>query len=372
MDWADDTMASYSSWRDPSSVHNDREKPEVAAPGSEIQSTTNSSPWIGSVGSGTSYAAPVVTGISALLMERAPALAVWPEGVKAILMATAVHNIEGVSALSEWDGAGGVAADLADNVARRVPGLLGGDWGGQSYSCSAATTTNLVTMALTAGAQTRATVTWDTDPNYSAYHLQPGADLDIQIQGPNGYVTGSYSWDNGYETVEFVPAVAGNYTLQVNKFRCSYNPQWLGWAMFQNETTGRQLVSAHSNKCADVASGSMSNGGNILQWGCHNGSNQRWVLGAVGPHYKLTALHSGLVLDVSGVSTSNGANVYQWGWWGGNNQLWDLVPSGSHYELKAVHSGKCLDLDNGGMADGTNILQWGCHGGSNQKWRLQP
>jgi hypothetical protein len=365
-------MAAYSSWRDPSSLHNDREKPEVVAPGTEIQSTTNAAPWIGAVGSGTSYAAPVVAGISALLMERAPALAVWPESMRGILMATAVQNIEGASSLSEFDGAGGVVADLADNVARRVIGLLGGDWGGQSYTCNAATTTTLTTMALTAGHQTRATVTWDTDPTYSAYHLQPGADLDISVYGPSGYVTGSYSWDNGYEHVEFVPTVTGNYTLEVNKFRCSHNPQWLGWAMFQNEMTGRQLVAAHSNKCDDVASGSMSNGGNVLQWTCHNGSNQQWVLGAVGSYYKFTALHSGLVLDVSGISTVDGANVHQWGWWGGNNQLWDLVPSGSHYELKPVHSGKCLDVTGGGTADGANILQWSCHGGSNQKWRLQP
>ena len=49
-----------------------REKPEVTAPGSNIMSTTTASPWYGNIGSGTSYAAPMVTGVAADIEKNIP------------------------------------------------------------------------------------------------------------------------------------------------------------------------------------------------------------------------------------------------------------------------------------------------------------
>jgi len=228
--WSGDTMSSCSSYVDPTSTHSDREKPEVAAPGTNINSTTNASPWTGPIGSGTSYAAPMVTGVAALLMQRNSSLASWPEAIKAILMTTAVHNIEGDARLSERDGAGGIAADRADDVARGV----NGNWGGQSYTCSTATGLDVATISLTAGQRTRATIAWDNDPNYSSYASQPGADLDFQVvNSSNVVVASSASYDNTYEIVDFTPSTTGSYKLRVNKYRCDYSPRWLGWAWRQ-------------------------------------------------------------------------------------------------------------------------------------------
>jgi hypothetical protein len=223
-----DVMAPCSSWKDPTSTHNDREKPEVAAPGTNINSTTTGWPWTGGVGSGTSYAAPMVTGVAALLMQRNTNLQSWPESVKAILMATALHNIEGVERLSEYDGAGGIDAARADWVAM---GGSTGSWGGISYSCSTTTPLDVATVYLTGGKRTRVVIAWDNDPNYGSYASQPGADLDLEVISPSGSaVAGSYSWDNTYEIVDFTPSSSGNYKLRVNRFRCNYSPRWLGWA----------------------------------------------------------------------------------------------------------------------------------------------
>lgn len=52
--WSDDAMWSCSSWRNPSSTNNDRQKPEIVAPGVNINSTTTSNPWTGDVRAGTS------------------------------------------------------------------------------------------------------------------------------------------------------------------------------------------------------------------------------------------------------------------------------------------------------------------------------
>jgi hypothetical protein len=229
-DEATHQMAGFSSGADPGSTHGDREKPEVAAPGVDFISTTNASPFIGSVGSGTSFAAPMVTGTAALLMDRNAALQMWPEAVKAILMATAWNNIEGSGRLSELDGAGAIFADDADLVA----GHTRGDWVGVNYPCFTATDITVLTMSLTAGQRVRAAIAWDTDPNYSDYDLRPSADLDLLVDGPSGgVVASSSSFDNNYEIVDFVAPSTGTHAIRVHKFRCDESPRYLGAAFFK-------------------------------------------------------------------------------------------------------------------------------------------
>lgn len=81
----------------------DVEKPDVVAidnaPGVNPQSGT----WVNA--GGTSFAAPAVAGMVALLQDRYPFTAVWPELTRPLIMASAVsHNVEG-NQLSRNDGA---------------------------------------------------------------------------------------------------------------------------------------------------------------------------------------------------------------------------------------------------------------------------
>ncbi len=229
---SDDVMAAYSSYVDPSSAHNDREKPEVVAPGSNIISTTTASPWVGNVGSGTSYSTPMVAGITALMYQRDVSLILWPEATKAILMATAIRNKEGAARLSEKDGAGGVWALGADMVASNQTSK--GGWGANTYSCVRPTNWNVGTMNLQAGRKVRVVIVWNQNPNYTYYASKPSADLDLQIFGPlNNIVASSYSYDNTYEIAEFTPSSAGTYTIQVDNVRCELTPKRLGWAWYQ-------------------------------------------------------------------------------------------------------------------------------------------
>jgi subtilisin family serine protease len=231
----DDTMNDTSSWKDPLSAHGDREKPEVVAPGTDITSTTAGTPWIASVGSGTSFSAPFVAGQTALLYQRNSALRAWPESTKAIIMATAIQNKEGATRLSEKDGAGGIWAVEADWVARN--NSTHGRWGGDEYDCTSNTPTawDATTMSLTAGHKTRVVLVWDQNPDYSFYATQPSADLDLQIWRTTSPlqktpVAESSTWDNTYEIVEFTPSVTGTYSLRINKFRCDLTPGYMGWA----------------------------------------------------------------------------------------------------------------------------------------------
>jgi subtilisin family serine protease len=228
--WSGDTMNVCSSWRDPTSTNGDREKPEMSAPGTNINTTHTASPWIGANVTGTSFSSPIVAAAAALLIDRNSTLGSWPEAVKAILMATAVHNIEGSARLSEFDGVGGLVAQYADDVARRV----NGNWAGRSYTCTTANPLNATTMALTAGRRTRVVIVWDNDPAYASYATRPSADLDLSIRNPAGsVVASSVSYDNTYEIVDFTPSTSGTYTLRITRPRCSLSPRYLGWAWFR-------------------------------------------------------------------------------------------------------------------------------------------
>jgi len=230
----DESMNPTSSYGDPVSSNGDREKPELAAPGTLMFTTTTATPFLGDhysgsgiEVSGTSFSAPVVTGVTALLMQRNNALRFWPESVKAILMASALGNIEGAARLSEKDGAGSVDATWADQLAQRSYG----NWNGQAYNCSYPLDYTFASFTLAAGERLRAVIAWDTTTSYSDYFNRPSADLDLGLFNSAGtQVANSSSWDNTYEIIDFTAPANGTFSLRVHKYRCDVAPRYLGWA----------------------------------------------------------------------------------------------------------------------------------------------
>jgi subtilisin family serine protease len=224
--WADDTMYVCSSFANPISTHGDREKPEVVAPTVNLTVTKTGPANLDTV-SGTSGASPLVLSGAAIMIQSKSMLAVWPEIIRATLMATATHNIEGDRRLSDKDGAGGV------NFAEAVS-LLGDPKraGGQWYACDGSTASPLIITTLTAGPRTRqrVVISWDTDPSYSNYSNEPSADIDLEITDPQGrVVAASRSFDDTDEIVDFDTFLPGTFTARAVKFRCDL-PTWLGWA----------------------------------------------------------------------------------------------------------------------------------------------
>jgi len=228
--WNDDTMATYSSYIDPASTHDDREKPEVVAVSGQLGSTTTdstslSSPWIDNAGSGTSFAAPVISGEAALLMQRQPQLSTWPETIKAIIMASAVHNIEGNSRLSEKDGAGGVdiykAFEIVNNNQFQSNTVTYSDFPLNYY------------INAQAGQKVRAVISWNSQPDDHHPPLYDNlvSDLDLVVFGPtDNFVTNSNSYDNNYEIVEFTAPTTGQYRLQNTRIRFDGTTERVGFA----------------------------------------------------------------------------------------------------------------------------------------------
>jgi Subtilase family len=220
---ADDIMRATSSFVDPTSTVGDREKPEVSAPGTNIRMLSNGFPWTGQTDSGTSFAAPQVAGTAARLIQRKPFLGIWPEQLRAILMASAVNNIEGATRLSDVDGAGMMAVNPAVRI------LDNNRHGGRHVDCGTFGRSQVVsTTALRADQRLRASISWTADPSAADHANRPSADLDLEVRGPSGSVF-SASWDNTSEIVDFRAPTAGTYEIRVINFRCARST-FVGWA----------------------------------------------------------------------------------------------------------------------------------------------
>jgi hypothetical protein len=215
----DDVMHCTSSFRNPTSPRFDREKPEVAAPGTNISSLKLATPGFscsaGDVGLGTSYSSPMVAGIASLLMSGRPSLKIYPEAVKALILAGAMHNLEGSDRLSERDGAGGVDALTSYQSA------INGTYKWMSVTPSSFDSSGMITIDigyLLAGQRLKAALVWDSNPSsdYSTDALK--ADLDLLVQGP-GVSEWSASWDSSFEVADFTVPATGYYTIKIRKRR---------------------------------------------------------------------------------------------------------------------------------------------------------
>jgi hypothetical protein len=175
-----------------------------------------------------------VASAAAVLQEGDPNLKVWPEEVKAILMASAFHNVEGSARLSDIDGAGGMEAWQALRIVIHPSNKRNS--GNTTYYCPVGSWTTLTSFFAPAGTVVRAVIAWDTDPSYASYVTQPSSDLDLRVTNvPGGGTFSVYSSsnDNTYEIVEFTAPGGGiALDLQVDDWRCSEPSGYtfLGWA----------------------------------------------------------------------------------------------------------------------------------------------
>ena len=211
-------MAGFSSGADPGSDSGDREEPDLAAPGVNFTGLLPSAGGgpTGNIGSGTSYATPVMVGGAALAEQKTPFLAGFPETEKAVLMAAACHNIEGGQAISELDGAGGPDFLEMFNL------LNLNRFRGDSIANGSGVAITQSFAGVSAGQEIRVALAWDTNTSYSLYATDPSDDLDLVLKRPNGTVAAtSSSFDNTNEVIEFVADAAGTWTIEVNRFRTS-------------------------------------------------------------------------------------------------------------------------------------------------------
>jgi hypothetical protein len=228
--WTGDNMDVCSSFGDPAGdtatfVH---AKPEVATVGATISSTLISTSAliteaIGPVGSGTSYASPMVTSLAADIIGARPGFSDEPERIKSIIMATALHNIEGSAKFSDQDGAGGIDGTAAlATVEREHSDDLGIDSG----------TTFPITYTQFAykGERVRFVINWQSNPagDYTSDPLPADLDLVALRADQATVLDSSTSSYNSFEIVDFVAPASETYYFRISKFAYSGSNTWLG------------------------------------------------------------------------------------------------------------------------------------------------
>lgn len=229
----DDIISSYSNYIDPfvpgstTSVIN---KPEVVAVGCHnyptssttggYRSTTNVDPWTGRVGCGTSYAAPAVVGTALLLDQINSTFKLWPEAIKAIIMATSTQNIEGSGTFSDKDGAGRIRTDLAVNLTQKPA-----QYKYYGFNPSTYTVTNEFNFSRPLNGRLRCALVWDSATSSETLpatdRLLTDLDLRIVRVSTGTTVATSASSYNAFEIVDVNVPAADNYYVQVNRFGTS-------------------------------------------------------------------------------------------------------------------------------------------------------
>jgi hypothetical protein len=222
------TSSYVSSWRNGVP----QELPHVTADGGCITA-------VGVTDAGTSFAAPAVTGMAAGLTEGAPALASWPEALKAIFLASPVTTAIGSPDGCPWryrrdaagactlldgrDGTGRVNGSRAELIAGapHVAGstaIRGHDYGYVTKASFDGTSNHFLTEAHLAtgsgicnalGERLRVALAWDSDASCTSGSPESCSDsldmdLDIRVyEEPGDSLVGqSATTVNSYEHVD--------------------------------------------------------------------------------------------------------------------------------------------------------------------------
>ncbi|MCG6187894.1 S8/S53 family peptidase [Maribellus maritimus] len=244
-------MSASSTFRNPGTSHGDRELPEISANGVGVTAD-------GITMTGTSQASPAVVGVSALLQGTNSTLKHWPEGCRAILLASATKNVVGNTwwqdvsgGVDAKDGAGAVNACEGVNVAKNrrwgnAPATRRG-WDVGLLSSSSFGSDKKSTFEYKVSVpnyiwgprKVKVALAWTSKTKktsflfWSWYMSKLKVDLDLMIYDENGALVGySGSWDNSYEIAEFTGQPGKTYTIKIRRWSGTESTWYgIGWTV---------------------------------------------------------------------------------------------------------------------------------------------
>jgi putative cell wall-binding protein len=232
-------------------AHGDFNKPNLVGPAVGVR-TAN-----GLHASGTSVATPIVSGIAAQIIARRPQLGTLPEATRAILTASAIHHVPlangAVSA--DHEGAGMANAKWANRILNSGDGT----WGGHAVGVIGPGDTPTASISVRAGDRVRVALAWSSHTSGASDLGKADAlrsDLDLRVVQPDGRVSGSWSFDNSYEWVEFTAARSGTATISVphDRFETDAERYALAWAKVPPTASVARLSGADRFATAAAAS----------------------------------------------------------------------------------------------------------------------
>jgi hypothetical protein len=209
-----------------------RIKPDVVAKGTQVFSTLSGNGY--GTSQGTSMSTPVVTGISALLLEQWRRTMGGSDPRPQMLRALIIHGTEDVGnpGPDYTFGFGLVNAQNSVDVVR-----ADNNTGSRIRSGVVAQGARFqIPMTVSAGSNVRLTMVWDDPEGIPLAQVSLVNDLDMRLIGPSGAVTLPHVLDpvnraapavtgtnvrDTIEMIELANAPAGVYTLEVNGTRVS-------------------------------------------------------------------------------------------------------------------------------------------------------
>ena len=258
------TYTAAGSWEDRASPHGDRELPDMVASYTYFCA-------INGICQGTSFAAPEVSGAAARLHQAQPALLNWPEGLRAILQATA-YDFELIDG-EVWQYGSGVDGRLGTgllnvdsairatenrityNVVNTLPSSnsRGFDFGTlqQGAPNNMRTYRLIVTPSGTSLPHFRVAVAFDAAPDSASGGTNIlDADIDLDLRRDTDGVTPichrtntkyySNSWDNSYEFIDCIvtnPDPNNAYRIAVVGTFFNRPSAWYGVAVVKKDIT---------------------------------------------------------------------------------------------------------------------------------------
>lgn len=128
-------------------------------------------------------------------------------------------------------------------------------------------------------------------------------------------------------------------------------------------------------RAVGVPSASLQNGVGLVIWD-RGAPDHQWAFISDGNgFFSIRNRATGKCMEDLNFSMSDGGQVAQWDCWGGDNQKWTVAPSSSragNFDIINKLSGKSLDVSGNGTANGTPMQQWGYANNDNQRFQLVP
>jgi hypothetical protein len=233
--WGDDVLwyvpgSNGASYRDPTTAawnpHGDFNKPNLSAPAVSVR-TAN-----GMYGDGTSVATPIVAGIAAQLLARAPVLASWPEAARAILTAGALRRtpMPGGGLSADHEGAGTADATWSNRI------VSNGAYGGYRFGSMSPGDVPAHEVSVVAGQRIRVALAWSSHTSGSSNTGKSDtltADLDLRVVAPGGSVSWAATFDNSYEWLDVTAPTSGTLRIEVRsaRFDAASEPYAIAWAV---------------------------------------------------------------------------------------------------------------------------------------------
>lgn len=210
---SDDSINTTSSYYSGSILAN---KPDICAPATGIITTNGGT----AAQTGTSFAAPQVAGVIALLCEQRSALKTQQSTVKAILTAsvnfTSPHRYTPSNANYKKYGAGlldCIGACFVTGNYRYVTSNFPSSYTSKSHTFTVTSSDSRIRVSLAFNRKSAGSGTDD-----STITTGNNTNLNIQVKAPNGTVVASSSTtNNNVEIVDFVPTTTGTYTVVITR-----------------------------------------------------------------------------------------------------------------------------------------------------------